>query len=110
MKIYLSGLLLLLLVFMTGCGIGYFSPVIPPFGVIFENTKAPMDVDVTQTELGTKQGESSSISILGLFAFGDCSISSAAADGNINIVNHADYSYLNVLGIYQSYTTIVYGE
>jgi hypothetical protein len=110
MRLFLLGVACLFLVFLTGCGIGYFSPVVPPMGIFFESTKAPMDINVERTELGSKQGEANSVSILGLFAFGDCSISTAARNGSIKTVNHADYSYLNVLGIYQSYTTIVYGD
>jgi len=102
-------LLMGVLVLMTGCGF-YSAPVMPPDGMLFQNTKAPMDINTDKTELGTKSGTSQSISILGLFAFGDCSIKAASEDGNLQFVNHADYEYLNILGVYQKFTTIVYGN
>lgn len=92
-----------------GCAY-YSAPVMPPGGALFENVKGPIDTDAENTPIGYRCGESKSISILGLFAFGDCSISSAAHNGAIKTVEHVDYAYLNVLGIYQAFTTIAYGE
>lgn len=102
--------LLLCLVVMSGCGMGYWAPVIPPLGGVFTATKGPIDTDVNQTTIGNRSGSASSICVLGMFAFGDASISTAAEDGNLSTVNHVDYSYLNVLGLFQSFTTIVYGD
>lgn len=93
----------------VGCAM-YQAPVIPPGGFLFSTTKAPMDVNTDKTDLGTKTGEPSAIAILSLFSFGDCSINSAARNGNLRTVNHVDYSYLNVLGVFQSFTTIAYGD
>ncbi len=98
--------LLLCLVVMSGC----MAPVVPPVGALFTATKAPIDTDADMTTLGSRTGSSSSMCVFGLFAFGDASISAAAEDGNLSTVNHVDYSYLNVLGLYQSFTTIVYGD
>ena len=50
------------------------------------------------------------IAILGLFSSGDGSVRTAAANGGISEVKHIDYEYKNVLGIYQRYTTVVYGN
>jgi len=93
----------------VGCAF-YQAPVVPPGGLLFANTKAPMDVDTDKTETGTKIGEASTLSILSLFTFGDCSINAAAQNGNLKTVNHVDYSYTNVLGVYQNFTTIAYGD
>ena len=86
------------------------APVVPPTGAVFNDTKAPLNVEVNNTKMGAKRGESSTVSILGLVAFGDGSIAAAAKDGRITTVQHADYEYLNVIGVFQKYTTIVYGE
>jgi hypothetical protein len=69
-----------------------------------------MDVDFEDTQLGSKVGKSSTTSILGLFAWGDASIAAAARDGGITRVRHADYEFLNVIGIYMSFTTVVRGD
>jgi hypothetical protein len=50
------------------------------------------------------------VSILGIVSTGDCSIDAAAKDGGLNKVNHLDYDYMNILGIYQKVTVIAYGE
>ena len=34
----------------------------------------------------------------------------AARNGALTVINHADYKATNFLGIYNSYTTIVYGD
>jgi hypothetical protein len=88
----------------------YNAPVIPPSGLLFSNYAAPIDVDVDQSTIGKKLGESSSYSILGLIAFGDASVTAAAEDGGLSRVDHLDYSYTNFLFIYHSFTTRAYGE
>jgi len=93
----------------TGCG--YVAPVMPPQGWIYADISAPMDIDVDQTVVtGPRMGEAESTSILALVATGDCSITTAAQNGGVNTVNHVDYAYMNVLFVYQKFTTRVYGE
>lgn len=86
------------------------APVVPPQGLVYSGTSAPLDTDLDQADLGAHRGEASTHSILGLVAWGDASTSAAAAAGGITDVKHQDYHYLNVLGVYQSYTTIVHGD
>ncbi len=93
----------------TGCA-AYVAPTVPPMGLAFENVKAPLDVNVNKTKMSEKQGEASSLCVLWLFAFGDCSIAKAARNGNIKTINHADYQYTNILGFFQQFQVIVYGE
>jgi hypothetical protein len=95
------------LALVAGC---FTAPVVPPVGFVFTNSQAPLDVDMNQTQLGSKTGKASVISILGLFSFGDASTATAARDGGITTIRHADYEFLNVLGIYQSFTTVVRGD
>jgi hypothetical protein len=99
---------LLLAFFAQGC---IQAPFMPPMGAVFSQVKAPLDIEYNSAQLaGAKQGQASSISILGLIAIGDCSTQAAAQAGGITTVNAADYDYFNVLGIYQRATVIVHGQ
>jgi hypothetical protein len=93
---------------MTGC---VTAPFVPPSGMVFTQFTAPLDVDFQNTDMsGVKKGTADTINILGLFAFGDASSQAAAQEGGIAKIVHADYEYLNVLGIYQKTTVVVYGK
>lgn len=92
---------------LSGC---YSAPVMPPLGWVFMDVTAPLDIDQSESAVGTKSGKASSMSILGLVAVGDCSIESAAQDGGITTIQGADYEFFHILGIYQSFTTVVHGE
>ena len=95
---------------MTGCAGIYRAPVMPPLGLAFDQTSAPLDVNFDKTSLGSKTGEASSESILGLVAWGDCSAQTAAKNGGLKVINHADYKRFSVLGFYSKFTTVVYGD
>jgi hypothetical protein len=45
-----------------------------------------------------------------VFASGDASISAAMKNGGITRVHHVDSETTNILGLYATYITIVYGE
>ncbi len=92
---------------LSGCLV---APVMPPMGAVFTDYKAPLDWDQQASQVGAREGRSETMSILGLVALGDGSIREAARDGGITTIHGADYEYFNVLGIYQRYTTIVYGD
>ena len=118
----------------SGCATAYRSPVRPfgrgllPRGVggswggglIYSDYKAPLTTDFNATPASSlKTGKASTSYLfiplivipLGLdFAFNKASIEEAARNGGIKKVYYADYEFLNVLGIYSSYTTIAYGE
>jgi hypothetical protein len=99
-----------LALFMVGlCGCAYRAPVVPPVGIVYTNHRAPLDVEYHDTTLG-KRGTASSHSVLGLVAWGDASAEAAASAGGIKTIEHADLEYLNVIFIYQRFTTIVYGK
>ena len=100
-----SAIMGVMALFVSGC---LSAPFEPPMGILSE-IKAPLSTE-GNWEMGSKRGESSSTSILGVFAQGDCSISTAAKAGDVKKVNHVDYEYRNILGIYQKATVIVYGE
>lgn len=65
---------------------------------------------VTSNPLGTKVGESKATNVLGLVAIGDASINTAAKNAGIKKVSHVDVKKTSILGIFASYTTVVYGN
>ena len=108
MKRLLSCLLTLgMLTALTGC---MSAPVVPPIGMIYTNFEAPLDIDYSQTDVQGNKGTSESISILGLVAIGDASAAAAADNAGIDTIEHADYEFFNVIGVYQRYRTVVYGD
>jgi hypothetical protein len=98
----------IVILLLAGCG--YVAPVMPPQGLIVSSIQAPIDTDVENTPVGVRSGRASSTSILGLVSFGDASTHTAASNGGIKKINHLDYEYVNILFLYQQFTTIAYGE
>ena len=91
---------------LAGC---FTAPVMPPTGFVYSAYEAPMDVNTDATQMG-RRGEAVAHCVLGLVSWGDASIAAAAAENGITSVNHADYGFFHVLGVYQRFTTIVYGQ
>lgn len=48
--------------------------------------------------------------MLGLVATGDASIEAAAKAGGITKIHHVDFENFSILGIYATFTTVVYGD
>ena len=90
---------------LSGC---LSAPFQPPTG-LYAETKAPLSTE-GNWDVGSKKGEASSFSVLGLYASGDCSIGTAARNGGLRKIGHVDYEYVNVIGIWQKATVIAYGE
>jgi len=90
---------------LSGC---LSAPFQPPTGM-FAETTAPLSTE-GNWDIGSKMGEASSFSVLGIYASGDCSISAAAQNGGLKKICHVDYRYSNFLGIWQKATVIAYGE
>ncbi len=65
---------------------------------------------VATTASASKKGTSMATTILGWVGTGDASISAAAKAGGISKVAYVDYHSTNILGIFGTTTTIVYGE
>ena len=84
--------------------------MVPPPALIYTEYQAPLDTEYDSSDVSGQKGTASTVCILGLVSVGDASARAAAADGGISIVDHADYSFLNVLGVFSMYTTIVYGH
>jgi hypothetical protein len=78
---------------------------------MFSNIKAPLTSEFDGQSVSRRSGEASTASVLGLVAWGDCSLQTAAEDGNLSTIEYCDYSYFNViLGVYQKFTVIAYGR
>jgi hypothetical protein len=80
-------------------------------GCLYSNIQRPLDKDLQNTDLGSKEGRSSNRSVLWLFAWGDAGTKAAADNGDITIIKHADQEFMVVLfGLYSRYTMVVYGD
>ena len=95
---------------LAGCVLPPTSPVVPPYGGAFNNTGAPLNLKLHGTELGTQQGRATATNVFGLISFGDASIAAAADNGGIREITHADAEFLSFLGLFSTYTTVVYGN
>lgn len=84
------------------------APFQPPSGAV-SVTRAPLSTEGNWS-IGSKSGEASSECVLGLYAWGDCSVITAARNGGLRTIGHVDYEYVNMLGIWQKTTVIVHGE
>ena len=108
MKRVLTGALLLAgASLLGGCVV---APVVPPIGIAYTNFQAPLQTGFNDTKVSSKSGSSESMSILGLVSLGDASTKAAADNGGVKTITHADYEFFNVLGVYQRYRTVVYGD
>ena len=96
-------LLPLIAVFVIGCA----SPF--PIGAIYTEVKLPVAASSVGVRAG-KVGTATSTSVLGIVATGDSSITTAARAGGITKISHVDFESKNILGLYGTYTTKVYGE
>lgn len=95
---------------LTGCAGFYSAPVVPSSGFLYNEIQAPLSIEPKGTKLGSKVGEASTTSILGVYATGDASVAAAAKAGGITTVRHIDYKMKNVLGITSTFTVVVYGD
>jgi hypothetical protein len=95
----------ILLIGLGGC---YAYSTAPVLGLLYSDVTGPGGV--TSNINATKVGTSTCQSVLGLIASGDCSIAAAAKSAGITLIHHVDYKTNNVLGLFATHTTIVYGQ
>ena len=90
--------------FFTGCGAigGAYS------GALYTDVKAPGTA--TSSTGASKEGSATCHNVLGLVAIGDCSVDTAAKEGNISQIKSVDNKVWSILGIYSTATTIVKGN
>ncbi len=80
-------------------------------GCLYSRVTIPLSTELNKTDLGQKQGEASTYSVLWLFAWGDAGAAAAAKNGGITTMRHMDRKINIILfGLYTSTTTIVYGD
>ncbi len=80
-------------------------------GCAYVNVRTPYDTDLNRTALGSKTGSAEAYSLLWLVAWGDASYSTAARNGGITVMNHADQEVVQVLfGLYTRWRIVVYGD
>ena len=104
MRLLLCFALLLSTIALTGCVMPN-SPVVAGIVIDQKGPVAGFDSAAGATKVGRAKAEG--ILIVG---YGDASIDTAAKNGGITKIHHADTECLNILGIYARYETVVYGE
>ena len=114
------GLIAAALLFITGCAglVPYSTPVRPPGGAIFVNHKAPLMINLKDTDIGTDTIRYSHKKTYYFreplftqldFAWETADIPEIARRAGIKRVTHADYELMNILGIYAEFTIHIYG-
>ena len=58
----------------------------------------------------SRVGEAQASGVIGIVVGGDCSIATAMEQGGITKIHHVDSEVTNILGIYATYRTRVYGD
>ena len=77
----------------------------------YVNVKTPYDSNLDKTELGAKKGTAQAYGLLWLFTWGDASYATAAKNGHITIMRHADQEIQQILfGLYTRWRIVVYGD
>jgi hypothetical protein len=91
---------------LTGCA----GPA-PLQGSWYSDVKYPSYYDgASDNGAGPKSGDSQMMSIMGVVAMGDASVKEACSKGGISKIHTVDHHFYNVLGIYQTWTTLVTGN
>jgi hypothetical protein len=90
---------------LAGCAAYAISPVT---GFVYTDVQGPGSA--TSNTGSSKVGTAVAESFLGLIATGDASIEAAMKDGGITKIHHVDYESKNILGLYATFTVVVYGE
>jgi hypothetical protein len=78
-------------------------------GFLYAETKANDGTNPGNVQ-ATKSGEACSTSILGWVTTGDSSVPAAAKAGGIKNVHSVDNKFVNYVGVYAQYCTVVTGE
>lgn len=87
----------------TGCAVKA-----PIAGFAYTNIKDGLAV--TANAGSSKVGTATAKGYVGIVALGDASIQAAAKEAGISRIHHVDYESKSILGLYNVYTVIVYGE
>lgn len=96
--------LVFVVVVMSSCAVGK----APIAGLAYTDIKDGLAV-ISNTG-ASKVGTAKAVGYVGLVATGDASIEAAAKEAGITRIQHVDYQTKSILGLYTTYTTIVYGQ
>lgn len=80
----------------------------PVIGALYTDVKDGLAV--TSNAGSSKVGTAVVKGYVGLIATGDASIQTAAKEAGITRIHHVDYQSLSYVGVYSTYTVVVYGE
>ena len=80
----------------------------PVVGVALTMVQGP--ITATTLDQSARTGKSCASSAMGLFAWGDSSISTAKSIGQIKQVASVDFETFNLLGMYGTFCTVVRGN
>jgi uncharacterized protein (DUF697 family) len=107
----LAALCLLAALSTTGCYAGMASTRTGVPGLLYAKTITPEEgTSVTSNVAGSKVGQASCQTFLGLISSGDCSVEAAAVAGKITRIHSVARKVENILGFYATITIIVTGE
>ena len=111
MRIFLALGVCALLLHLTGCVVPVAKSTPLAGGLVYSNMRFTGDQSPTDNaQPGPRMGESSMSEVLWCVTTGNASISQAARNGGISKVKTVEHEYVNVLLVYQKYTTYVTGE
>jgi hypothetical protein len=99
--------LTLVAVAVVSLSVGCSVPRAPISGSLYVDVKD--NLQVNPGPLGPNKGEATASSIIGITT-GDCSVTTAAANGKITEISHVDYHSWGIMGIFAKTTTVVYGK
>ena len=108
--IYLIPLILIFgIIVFTGCAPIVKAPVVPPIG-FYTDITSPYIGDHDKP-IGSKCGNASCKSaVFSLFSWGDCSVGTAARNGDLEKVDYIGYGLTNILMLYTKWETKACGE
>jgi hypothetical protein len=106
---------LILAIILPGC-VQYKSPVMPPRGLIFTHSNAPLVLPSKETDLdqpihyrkNTIHVQDWILTGLSIGA-GDVALEEIAYEGNIEHIAYADYEFVTYLGFFSTYAVDIYG-
>ena len=103
-------LIVMLALVMLGMTLAPKAQAYEPWGMgIYNGTKEVMDYATPGATLGTKTGEATCRTVLGIVNWGDCSIRTAMKNGRISKVTAADWEKRYIV-VYGTKTLRVYGN
>ena len=111
MRIFIMFTLCVSILFMTGCVVPVAESTPLAGGLIYSNMRFSGKIPGAENaQPGSKRGSSEMSEILWAVTTGNASISQAARNAGISKIKTVEHEYMNVLLVYQKYTTYVTGE